>query len=81
MKVLKEEFGGYTNLDFIEGAAWTKERKLKLFGLVEDDRGAMTQGASVVADHNSGDYAADEEATIEVDTFSLAELLNEKVGA
>jgi FkbM family methyltransferase len=81
MKVLKEEFRSYTNLDFIEGAAWTKEGKLKLFGLVEDDRGATTQGASVVADHNSGDYEADEEAAIEVDTFSLAELLNEKVGA
>ncbi len=81
MKVLKEEFGSYANLEFVEGAAWTKEGKLKLFGLVEDDRGAMTQGASVVADHNSGDYVADEEAAIEVDTFSLAELLNERIGA
>jgi FkbM family methyltransferase len=64
--------------DFIEAAAWTKVGKLKLFGLVEDERGATTQGASVVADHNSGDYEADEEAAIEVDTFSLAELLTEK---
>jgi hypothetical protein len=32
------------------------------FGLVEDDRGAMTQGASLVADHNSGDYQANQEA-------------------
>ena len=78
MKVLREKFGGYPNLDFIEGAAWTKDGKLKLFGLVEDDRGETTQGASVVADHNSGDYEADEDAAIEVDTFSLAELLAER---
>jgi len=80
MGALKEEFGGYANLDFIQGAAWTKNEKLKLFGLVEDDRGETTQGASVVAEHNSGDYETDEEAAIEVDAFSLAELLTEKAG-
>jgi len=78
MGVLREQFSGYANLNFIEAAAWTKVGKLKLFGLVEDERGATTQGASVVADHNSSDYEADEEAAIEVDTFSLAELLTEK---
>jgi FkbM family methyltransferase len=61
-----------------QAAGWTKVGKLKLFGLVEDERGATTQRASVVADHNSSDYEADEEAAIEVDTFSLAELLTEK---
>lgn len=81
MSVLKKEFGGYANLNFIEGAAWTKNEKLKLFGLVEDERGETTQGASVVADHNSSEYAADQDAAIEVDAFSLAELIAEKAKA
>lgn len=80
MAVLRESFAGRPNLDFIEGAAWTGEGKLKLFGLVEDERGETTQGASVVAEHNSGDYVADQEAAIEVDTFSMGKVLEERAG-
>jgi hypothetical protein len=48
-------------LEIIQGAAWVRNERLKLSGLVEDDRGAMTQGASMVAEHTSGDYHANEE--------------------
>ncbi|MBT8452778.1 MAG: FkbM family methyltransferase [Deltaproteobacteria bacterium] len=78
IKLLREQFGSYPNLEIIQGAAWVRNEKLKLFGLVEDDRGAMTQGASVVADHNSGDYQANQEAALEVDAFSLSALLTRK---
>jgi FkbM family methyltransferase len=78
MKVLKESFRDYGNLEFVEGAAWTKNEKLKLFGLVEDKRGETTQGASVVVDHNSGEYVADQDAALEVQAFSLGELLGKK---
>ena len=78
IQTLREKFGGYENVEIIEGAAWTRNEKLKLFGLVEDERGAMTQGASVVAEHNSGDYVADQDAALEVDAFSLGEMLAAK---
>lgn len=78
IKSLEQQFGSYPNLEIIQGAAWVRNERLKLFGLVEDDRGAMTQGASVVADHNSGDYQANQEAALEVDAFSLSELLTRK---
>jgi hypothetical protein len=35
-------------MDFIQGAAWIKNEKVKVYGLVEDDRGETTQGASVI---------------------------------
>lgn len=78
MKVLRENFRSYGNLEFIEGAAWTKNEKLKLFGLVEDERGETTQGGSVIADHNSAEYMANQDAALEVDAFSLGELLTNK---
>jgi FkbM family methyltransferase len=75
---LREAFGSVANIDIVQGAAWVRNEKLKLFGLVEDERGEQTQGASVVAEHNSGDYESDREAALEVDAFSLAELLEDK---
>jgi FkbM family methyltransferase len=78
IKSLEEQFGSYPNLEIMQGAAWVRNEKLKLFGLVEDDRGAMTQGASVVSDHNSDYHRANEEAALEVDAFSLSELLTRK---
>lgn len=78
IKTLEEKFGSYPNLEIIQGAAWVRNETLKLFGLVEDDRGAMTQGASVVPEHNSGDYVADQDAALAVDAFSLGEMLTEK---
>ena len=80
MKVLREKLGSYGSLELIKGAAWIRNEKLKLFGLVEDERGGTTQGASIVVDHNSSEYASDQGAAIEVDAFSLAELLAEKAG-
>jgi len=78
IKSLHEKFGSIPNVEIIEGAAWTRNEKLKLFGLVEDDRGATTQGASVVAEHNSGDYVSDQEAALEVDAFALGEMIEAK---
>lgn len=60
---LEEQFGSYPNLEIMQDAAWVRNEKLKLCGLVEDERGAMT---------------ANEEAALEVDAFSLGELLKSK---
>lgn len=75
---LREQFGGTPNIEIIQGAAWVRNETLKLFGLVEDERGEMTQGASVVAEHNSSEYESDQGAALEVEAFSLAEMIEEK---
>lgn len=75
MKVLREKFGDYSNLEFMEAAAWVRNEKLKLFGLVEDNRGETSDGASVISNHNSSMYLSNNEEALEVCTFSLSELL------
>lgn len=78
VKTLRETLGNRTGVELIEGAAWTENTTLRLFGLVEDERGETTQGASVVADHNSGDYTSDQDAALDVPAFSFGELLEQK---
>ena len=54
MKALRERFASYPNLEFIEAAVWVRNEKLKLFGLVEDDRGETSQGASHELESQAG---------------------------
>lgn len=78
VKTLRETLGDKNGIELIEGAAWTENTTLRLFGLVEDERGETTQGASVVSDHNSGDYTSDQDAALDVPAFSFGELLERK---
>ena len=78
MGTLRESFGDREGIELIEGAAWTENTKLSLFGLVEDERGETTQGASVISEHNSSEYTSDQDAALDVDAFSLGELIADK---
>lgn len=66
------------HLEIIEAAAWIEETTLKLFGLVEDSRGAVSDGASVIEKHNSTLYTADPTRATEVRAISLARLIEQK---
>lgn len=78
MKVVKEKFQAQKNITFLEVAAWINTDTLQFFGLVEDDRGATSDGGSVVADHNGVFYEADKQQSIDVPAISLANLIIEK---
>lgn len=75
---VKAKYEQYPNVEFIQAAAWTEEGSLKLFGLVEDERGDTSQGASVVAKHNGNLYEANEEQAVEVPAISLNDLIVKK---
>ena len=62
-------------ISFLSKAAYIQNTKKKFFGLVEDDRGALSEGASILKDHNSNMYDANEEKSIYVDCFDFPEYL------
>lgn len=78
MQVVQQKFSHYKHITFLEAAAWVRNEKLKLFGLVESQEGATSTGASVVSNHNSGSYESKADEALEVDAISLAELIEEK---
>lgn len=65
-------------IEIIEAAVSTKVDRVKFYGLTEDDRGKTSDGGSVLKDHNSSFYTADETKAIEVNTFSLSDLIQAK---
>ncbi|MEE4247618.1 MAG: FkbM family methyltransferase [Kangiellaceae bacterium] len=81
MAVLKEKFKAMNNINFIEAAAWINEDDLSFFGLVENERGATSDGGSVIKDHNSKMYESDTENSITVKAISLSNLIKEKAKA
>ncbi|RDS84539.1 FkbM family methyltransferase [Dyella monticola] len=64
-----------SHIELIMAAAATEEGTCQLFGLVEDQRGNKSDGASILKDHNSAFYAPNVEQAITVPKFSLANLI------
>jgi len=50
---------------------------LKLYGLVEDDRGNVSEGASVVNNHNSKYYISNEDKALEVRSVKVSNLIDD----
>lgn len=71
LKILKKKYGGRKNVNIVEAAVWTEEGTMKLYGLVEDDRGEVSDGASLLSEHNTKYYEADDDNAIEVRTSTL----------
>jgi FkbM family methyltransferase len=67
-------------IEIIDQAASTRADHVKLYGLYEANKGNKTDGASIVREHASALYKADEERAISVKTFSLADLLRGRAG-
>jgi len=65
----------------IEAAAAARDGEARLYGLVEDERGETSQGASIFSQHNSAFYRADEGAALVVKSFSFSHFLNESAAA
>ncbi|MCZ4281062.1 FkbM family methyltransferase [Kiloniella laminariae] len=76
---LKEKYSNIENLEIIEAAVWTEEGTLDLFGLVEDERGSKSDGASIVSTHNTVFYEADSTKATKVSTIDFAALLKSKL--
>ncbi len=75
---LKEKYSNIDNLEIIEAAVWTEKGTLDLFGLVEDERGSKSDGASIVANHNTVFYETDNTKATKVSTIDFAALLKSK---
>jgi FkbM family methyltransferase len=75
---LKQQFGDLPNIEIIEKAVWTEDGTMKLFGLVEDHRGDVTTGASIVSEHNSAKYESNAEQATEVATIDFPSFLRTK---
>jgi FkbM family methyltransferase len=66
------------NLEIMDAAVWTEDATMKLFGLVEDDCGSTSTGASLISEHNFSTYESDSESAIEVPTLDFPKLLRSK---
>lgn len=61
--------------EIINKAVSSENGTLKLYGLVEDERGNTSVGASVIKDHNSVWYNSSESQALEVQTVRVSELI------
>jgi FkbM family methyltransferase len=59
----------------VSAAAATDNGHALLYGLTEDSRGALSDGASIVKCHNSTMYEADDSSACTIETFSFSEFL------
>lgn len=78
LQTLRRKYGQHSNMEIIEAAAWKEDGELSLYGLVEDERGTTSQGASVVSDHNSSLYETNKNQALCVPAISLSRLIFEK---
>ena len=69
--------GADRTIEILAQAASTQAGSVKFFGL---EQSPTSQGASMLKEHNSRYYAADERQALEVTCFSLAELIRERRG-
>lgn len=76
--ILRKRYPVSEKLRIIESAAWVKKDKLKFYGLVEDQVGNTSTGASLLANHNSSFYKSEESMAIVVDAFSLSDWLTQE---
>ena len=67
-----------TGVDLIEAALAGAEGEGKLFGLVEDHRGVFSDGASILATHNTIFYAPDGERAVTVQKPRLSHIIAER---
>ena len=68
---------GKDKIQLINKAAFVHNGKIKLYGLVDDHRGKLSDGASIIKDHASLIYDANEEKAIEIECFRFVEKLKE----
>ncbi|KKJ76651.1 hypothetical protein WH95_12690 [Kiloniella litopenaei] len=78
VSVLKEKYNHIKNLKIVEAAVWTADGDMNLFGLVEDNRGSQSDGASIIENHNSALYSSDSSKATKVKTIDFARLLREQ---
>jgi FkbM family methyltransferase len=69
------------HIEIIEAAASNCEGRAKFYGLAEDGRGQTSDGGSILRDHASAWYTADEQRAVEVRTFSLSQLIESRGGS
>ena len=65
------------NITFINKAAYVENAKKKLFGTVEDGRGKISEGASIINEHNSKIYNSDYENGLWVETFDVVQKIKD----
>jgi FkbM family methyltransferase len=75
LEILRCGFAG--NMEIIEKAADVEERIVRFYGLSET-ADKTTQGGSIIRNHNSRYYSAQDENAIRVKSFSFAEFLADK---
>ena len=64
------------NWDILNAAISNANDIVKLYGLVEDKRGKLSDGASTIKDHNSIYYKSNEQQAIEISSIKISELIN-----
>jgi FkbM family methyltransferase len=69
------------NIEIMEKAASTRNGQSKLFGPPSADRDPTYEGCSIVVEHNTALYEAEEFGVGPVETFSLSELIDAKRAA
>jgi len=61
------------NIIFINKAAYVENTKKKFFGTVEAGRGKISEGASIINEHNSKIYNSDYDNGLWVETFDIVQ--------
>lgn len=61
--------------EVIHAAVSNKDGTVSLYGLVEDERGKTSDGASVIKEHNSALYKSNEEKAIKVQSVNASRLI------
>jgi len=65
------------NITLIEKGVWSHETTLKFYGINESSD-IVTSGGSLIKNHNSLWYTADEKKSLEIETISLSKLIMDK---
>jgi len=78
IKSIVEKYGNNSKINLLQKAVWIDNSILKFYGLVEDERGETSTGASVIKSHNGTMYNVDEKKSIEVEGFSFSDFLHLK---
>ncbi|MAJ85434.1 MAG: hypothetical protein CL687_00470 [Candidatus Pelagibacter sp.] len=68
---------GKDKIQLINKAAFVYNGKTKLYGLVEDHRGKLSDGASIIKEHDSALYVSNEADATEIECFRFVEKLKE----
>jgi FkbM family methyltransferase len=78
IKILKNKLQKISNrIEILSKAADIENGEKKFYGLVEDGRGALSEGGSIVDFHNSAMYKPNEEEAIVVQTFDFSQFITD----